>query len=510
MRIAGSDIIMASDRRYVQQGMAGTVTERARSLFADFVKGAEGEAKTGTAAEERTKAPSAEEVATGALTSEPMTVEEEFFALRNTLLKELWERIQKAGLFGSMRGLGGMPGASLGGMYGAGFGAGSGISFTAGGMSVRQVHYSESEDTAFMTKGKAKTEDGRELDFGINVIMSRAFMSYSEVTIPTMNSVLFDPLMLNVGANVAKISDQTFRFDLNMDGEEDDVAMPDRGTAFLALDRNEDGVINDGSELFGVQSGDGFADLAAYDEDGNGWIDENDAVYEKLRVWHKTADGTDEIMDLKAADVGAIYLGSRKTDFSIYGASMQLNAMVRATGFFLRESGGAGTVQHVDLSIGKNKEVLMDGEGADAATGRIWTGPDGALVVETAENTGVAGTQQTTSQKEQSADSNRRTDSNADKAKQEAARRRESMNRRAAEADRRKASLERYLARKELRKEQLEQLTEDKAAQKAQLEEAAEQKQMQLDAIEEEYLQNEISHTESIDAMVEEQLEVVA
>ena len=41
-----------------------------------------------------------------------------------------------------------------------------------------------------------------------------------------------------------------------------------------ALDINEDGKINDGKELFGTASGNGFGDLAAYDQDNNGWIDE--------------------------------------------------------------------------------------------------------------------------------------------------------------------------------------------------------------------------------------------
>ena len=41
------------------------------------------------------------------------------------------------------------------------------------------------------------------------------------------------------------------------------------GSGYLALDKNGDGTINDGSELFGTRNGDGFADLAQYDEDGN-------------------------------------------------------------------------------------------------------------------------------------------------------------------------------------------------------------------------------------------------
>ena len=37
-------------------------------------------------------------------------------------------------------------------------------------------------------------------------------------------------------------------------------------------------------KLFGTSSGDGFKDLAEYDEDGNGWIDENDSIFNRLKV----------------------------------------------------------------------------------------------------------------------------------------------------------------------------------------------------------------------------------
>jgi hypothetical protein len=46
----------------------------------------------------------------------------------------------------------------------------------------------------------------------------------------------------------------------------------------------KDGRVNDGRELFGPITGDGFAELAAYDDDGNNWIDENDGIYDNLSI----------------------------------------------------------------------------------------------------------------------------------------------------------------------------------------------------------------------------------
>ena len=128
--------------------------------------------------------------------------------------------------------------------------------------------------------------------------------------------------------------------------------MAGEGSGFLALDKNNDGKINDGSELFGTKSGDGFKDLARYDEDHNGWIDENDSVFSKLKVWMKDEDGKDILLDLKRADVGAIYLGNADTQYSLKDDNHRLNAEVKKTGIYLKESSGAvGTVNHLDLAI---------------------------------------------------------------------------------------------------------------------------------------------------------------
>ena len=161
-----------------------------------------------------------------------------------------------------------------------------------------------------------------------------------------------DPLVINLDSNVASVSDMKFLFDLDADGKEEEISFAGRGSGFLALDKNGDGKINDGSELFGTKSGDGFGDLAAYDEDGNGWIDEADSVFKDLKIWTKDENGKDVLMNLKDADVGAIYLGSAQTEFSLNNqATQQTNGIIRKTGVYLKESGGVGTVQHVDLAV---------------------------------------------------------------------------------------------------------------------------------------------------------------
>ncbi len=215
----------------------------------------------------------------------------------------------------------------------------------------RMLTYSESEYTSFSAQGIAKTEDGREIEFGINISMSRSFRQYTEITTPVLERSLTDPLVINVDSEVAQISEQKFLFDLDADGKEEEISMTEKGSGFLALDLNDDGKINDGSELFGTKSGDGFADLAQYDSDGNGWIDENDSVYNLLKIWYKDENGKDVLINLKEADIGAIALENCDTEFSLMNGTGDIDGKIRRTGVYLKESGGVGSVQHVDLAM---------------------------------------------------------------------------------------------------------------------------------------------------------------
>ncbi len=210
---------------------------------------------------------------------------------------------------------------------------------------------SESESTCFAATGKVNIADGRNIDFNVELSMSRAFMEqfdFLEVT----EYIKTDPLVINLNSNIASVSDQKFYFDIDSDGKAEKVSFAGDGSGFLALDKNNDGKINNGSELFGTKSGDGFRDLAAYDLDHNGWIDEDDDIFSKLKVWYKDDGGNDHLIDLKEADVGAIYLRNADTQFSLKDDDNRLNAEIKKTGIYLKESTGAvGTLNHLDLAI---------------------------------------------------------------------------------------------------------------------------------------------------------------
>lgn len=223
---------------------------------------------------------------------------------------------------------------------------------------VGETYSVEQEDTSFSTVGTVRTKDGREINFNVNVNMSRRCEEYYREELNVAQFALYDPLVINLDTDVTKLSDQTFYFDLDADGEEEEISML-KGSGYLALDKNGDGVINDGSELFGTKNGDGFADLARYDEDGNGWIDENDSIWSKLKIWCKDENGNDVLYKLSDQGVGAICLENVSTDFTMQGDrkaqdgtmnANATNAVIRKTGIFLYENGNVGTVQHVDMA----------------------------------------------------------------------------------------------------------------------------------------------------------------
>lgn len=174
----------------------------------------------------------------------------------------------------------------------------------------------EQEDTSFSTVGTVRTKDGREIHFNVNVNMSRRCEEYYREELNVAQFALYDPLVINLDTDATELSDQTFYFDLDADGEEEEISML-KGSGYLALDKNGDGIINDGSELFGTGNGDGFADLARYDEDGNGWIDENDSIWSKLKIWCKDEKGNDVLYKLSDKGVGAICLQNVSTDFTL-------------------------------------------------------------------------------------------------------------------------------------------------------------------------------------------------
>ncbi len=220
-----------------------------------------------------------------------------------------------------------------------------------GGSFSQEYCYHEEEMTTFETTGTVKTGDGREISFNLELSMSRSFTEVYQESFSFGSPAFLDPLVINMDCDSAEVTDQKFFFDLDADGHEEALSRLKGSSGFLALDRNGDGVINDGSELFGTKSGNGFRDLSEYDSDGNGWIDEADEIFSKLLIWSPGKNGEDRLVGLGQAGIGAICLGCAETEFSLNNLmTNEPNARIRSTGIFLYENGGIGTMQQLDLA----------------------------------------------------------------------------------------------------------------------------------------------------------------
>ncbi|MCK6435717.1 hypothetical protein [Rivihabitans pingtungensis] len=212
------------------------------------------------------------------------------------------------------------------------------------------TRYRESESMNWQANGVVQTADGQTLNFDLSLALSRS-AQWDETHTRTISPRTKDPLVINFAGPAAQLGAGQRTLDLDQDGQSETFSMLASGSGFLALDKDGDGKVSDGGELFGTQSGNGFADLAQYDEDGNGWIDEGDTAFAQLKIWAQDEHGQDQLLSLTEAGVGALFLGSQSTEFSLKDNQQQLQGQVRQTGVFLRENGTAGTLQQIDLAV---------------------------------------------------------------------------------------------------------------------------------------------------------------
>ena len=213
--------------------------------------------------------------------------------------------------------------------------------------------YEEHESLSVSTMGHIQTDKG-SLDINLNFSMSRSFVVENSIDIYTA----FDPLIINLDGDIPNLLEDTFSFDLDNDGEKDQISKLGSGSGFLALDKNEDGKINQGSELFGTLTGNGFGELSAYDEDGNSWIDENDSIFDSLQIWLKNEDKNEkELVGLGEVGIGAIYLNSEASEFTYKTAQNNVLGELKSSGIFLKENGEVGNISQIDFTASEEEPL---------------------------------------------------------------------------------------------------------------------------------------------------------
>lgn len=210
----------------------------------------------------------------------------------------------------------------------------------------------ETEHTQFSATGVVRTQDGQEIRFTLQLDMQRSYREESWTRLRLGDAAVpVDPLVINFDGTAAQLQDLRFAFDLDGNGQDEQVPLLAGNRGYLALDRNQNQRIDNGLELYGPATGNGYAELASHDDDGNGWIDENDAVYSQLRVWTPAAEGAGNLSTLQEAGVGALALATAATPFGLRTADNRTLGAVQATSIYLRDDGSAGSTQQIDLAV---------------------------------------------------------------------------------------------------------------------------------------------------------------
>jgi len=212
-------------------------------------------------------------------------------------------------------------------------------------LSLIKVRMQESEQLSYAIRGQVVLSDNRVIDVDFVESRQRELDITLEVGAEEARR-LIDPLVINLNGPL-QMNDQRVLFDLNSDGDQEGIAELGEGSYYLAVDLDNNGIIDDGAELFGAQSGNGFAELQQYDLDNNGLIDQGDPVFEQLQLFRPD----NEMTSLSERGVIAIGLAHTATPYNLTNRQGELLAHLRASGFYLTDDGFAGSVQQIDHTV---------------------------------------------------------------------------------------------------------------------------------------------------------------
>ncbi len=149
-----------------------------------------------------------------------------------------------------------------------------------------------------------------------------------------------DPLILDLdgdGVETTNVKDGAY-FDHDSNGFAEQTGWAGSDDGLLVMDRNNNGTIDNGSELFGdqtiLQNGqratDGFQALAELDSNSDGVIDVNDTAFSNLRIWQDIdGDGysaSDELFTLQEMGISSINVAHTDTNTTDPQGNTQIQA----------------------------------------------------------------------------------------------------------------------------------------------------------------------------------------
>lgn len=228
------------------------------------------------------------------------------------------------------------------------------------------------------------------------MVISSYLSSTADPLVKSIKYVMVDPLVLDLDGDGLEITplSRGVQFDGNGDTIRTNTSWVQADDGLLVLDRNGNGVIDSGRELFGdetlladgTKAAHGFAALAELDVGGaanatggagDGVFDAKDAQYTNVRVWRDlNQDGISqagEMQTLQEAGIASVKLSSTKTETNYGDAQLvQSGSFTRADGsegqagsFILAQNNAVTT--HAPIAISAEAAALMAMGTASAA-----------------------------------------------------------------------------------------------------------------------------------------------
>lgn len=216
-------------------------------------------------------------------------------------------------------------------------------------VSVEQWHTHE-QNLNYQMQGIFEFDD-QEVSLNYNFSLSSERQSYSKVEMSV--EALKDPIIVQFGSQgLGEINGQRI-FDINQDSRLDSLPVFSGDVGYLVHDTNDNMIADNGSELFGPKTGQGFTELAQLDSNKNGFIDAGDEQFEKLYLWQPSSEENQEEqwLSLKEANIKAISLSKIDTPFDFYDQNGEVQARLRQSSFAISEDGAGRGVHQVDVRI---------------------------------------------------------------------------------------------------------------------------------------------------------------
>ncbi len=161
-----------------------------------------------------------------------------------------------------------------------------------------------------------------------------------------------DPIVFDLDGDGIELTDvkNGVRFDITGSGKPVQTSWVRGGDALLAWDRNGNGKIDNGLELFGDQwgSANGFEELRKLDTNNDGFIGPEDVKFKELVLWRDNGDGIssqDELFSLSQLGIERIALNYKNTNITADG-----NNTITQKSFFIRKDNTVGRLADVQFN----------------------------------------------------------------------------------------------------------------------------------------------------------------